>query len=136
MSAIANVIGNLEELDQAVALLEQVLAAAETIDDSDHEVYALSAIAQAYGNLEKPDEAVALLKQAVAAAETIDYSDSKAYALRAIAEAYGQLEQWRLALKVTRKCRGNEDCRVGSLEAVLMIHAEKYVTGSQMQEGE
>ncbi|MBP0030302.1 tetratricopeptide repeat protein [Roseofilum sp. Guam] len=96
----------------------------------------MRAIAQAYGKLEKTDEAVALLQQALAAAEAIDNSLDKADALRAISHAYGQLEQWRLALKVTRKCRGNEDCRVESLEAVLRVHAEKYVTGSQMKEGE
>ena len=136
LRAIAEATGKLEKTDEAVALLTQALAAAETLDNSDSKADALRAISEAYGKLEKTDEAVALLKQALAAAETLDDSHSKAYALRAIAEAYGQLEQWRLALKVTRKCRGNEDCRVGSLEAVLMIHAEKYVTGSQMQEGE
>ena len=136
LRAIAEAYGKLEKTDEAVALLKQALAAAETLDNSDSKADALRAIAEAYGKLEKTDEAVALLKQALADAETIDNSSFKDSALRAIAEAYGQLEQWRLALKVTRKCRGNEDCRVESLEAVLRVHAEKSVTGSQMKEGE
>ncbi|MDJ1185180.1 tetratricopeptide repeat protein [Roseofilum casamattae] len=133
---IAATTGNLKESGKAIALLEQVLAVAKTLDDSGSKAYALREIAEAYRNFEQPDKAVILLEEALAAAETIDSSSSKADALRKIAEASGNLEQWRLALKATRKCRGNEDCRVESLEVVLRVHAEKYVTGNEMKEGE
>ena len=147
---IAEAYGKLEQPDKALALLEQAFATANILDDSSIKIHvfaetinylnpkadALKDIAEVTGELEEADQASDLLKQALAAAKTIDDSDNKARVLRAIAEAYGQLEQWRLALKATRKCRGNEDCRVPSLEAVLKVHAEKYVTGSQMKEGE
>ena len=125
LKAIAQATEELEEREIAGQRLENARSAAESINSSHSKAKALSAIAQMYAELGQSETAGKLLEKASSAAESIDSSHFKANALSAIAQAYAELEQWKLALKTTRKCRGNEDCRVRSLEAVLKVHAEK-----------
>ncbi len=97
--AIAESIGNLENIQLADKYLSQAVTAAKQIDDSSDKARVLRAIAESIGNLENIQLADKYLSQAVTAAKQIDHSYYKAWVLVAIAETYGKLENIQLADK-------------------------------------
>ena len=105
-------------------MLEQAIASANQIQDSNSKAFALIPIAQAYGKLDQPQTAAPLLEQAIASANQTRDSSYKANALIAIAEAAANLKNWGQALKVTQQCP-SDDCKVESLAKVLTVHAEQ-----------
>ena len=128
LSAIAQVYGKLDKLQNAEELLKRVITFTDTFTENNnsslYKDIALRNVVQVIAKLSQPKKAASLLQQATNSADKISDSRSKAQALSAIAEVAAKYKNWGLALKAINECP-SDDCRVYSLTKVLTVHAEQ-----------
>ncbi|MGD1806705.1 tetratricopeptide repeat protein, partial [Dapis sp. BLCC M126] len=103
LSAIAEVIGKLNQVEKATPFLEKAIDSANQIQYFYSKAEALRVIAEAYGKLNQVEKAALFLEKAIDSANQIESSYSKVNTLRAIAEAYGKLNQGEKAIPLLEK---------------------------------
>ena len=128
---IATAAGELDNSEQAEAMLRDALAAATAIEDDFSKSNALRAIASAYGDLDDSGQAEAVLRDALAAAIAIEDDSSKSYALRAIASAAGDLDDseqaeavLRDALAAATAIKDDDNSKLYTLRAIASAYGE------------
>jgi len=100
LSSIAEASSKLNNSQEAIKLLNDALATAQTIQYESSKANALISIAEASSKLNNSQEAIKLLNDALAAAQSIQDEFYKARALSSIAEASSKLNNSQEAIKL------------------------------------